>query len=452
MTKFEVIEDRASQKTAVVVLGAGGPAAPAVADLLAILGCDPPKSERYGTSKLAELNQAILESSGTESTPWASFNSSWLASPKATEFQRHALDLLQSEFGGSYLAVFHDAETARLLPFWNLVFDRAGVLPRYVLVVSDPAGIADELHEGVATEPAAAHLAWLRAALDAEGNSRGRLRAFVHAVQLNKNLAGTANGLAESLKLVFPRDIKRTFASDRHRVRQVREQLRRGASGPDVEGPVAADWVTATHQTLKHWASHGEDAEGRLVLDAIHDAFDEAIPVFLGVGHTVDGGHADVAPPTNARLQELQQELENARTAARIEATELRQALDERTQALEEAQEQLSARYSEIVTLTRMLATETAAARKFERNANRLGAIAQAFDRGVSRGGLAGAFDWLVPWRWKLRQIKRSIEREGLFNSSAYLNANLDVQSAGADPLRHYLAHGASEGRPLGID
>jgi hypothetical protein len=51
-----------------------------------------------------------------------------------------------------------------------------------------------------------------------------------------------------------------------------------------------------------------------------------------------------------------------------------------------------------------------------------------------------------------MQRANQKIERDALFDARAYLAANPDVESAGIDPLRHYLAHGASEGRPLGIE
>lgn len=529
MSKFELIEECAAQKTAVVILSAGGRAAPVMADLLKRLGCDAPASERNGTSKITEFNNAILESSGTLANHWTPFNTRWLASPKATEFLRKALEILQTEFDGSYLSVIQDTYTPRLLPFWNVVFDRAGVVPRYLFVISDPSEFAKDLYERFEIEQRIGHLIWLRAALDAEANSRGRLRAFAHAAQLSQP-AATLNSLAKTLKLTFPRDVQTTFASKDFRLKEFRKLVRRSESAPSgARASATADWVTNTHYTLTDWASNGEKREAGTSLDSIRNAFDEAVPIFLGVGEspapksaklreleqklealqsklrrteeasrlTEEEANLNVSKAeTRARLAEqatkeieiylkgrishlesalaqrmaevdetwqslddarreisaVKQELESARDAARIEVTELREANADGKQALDNAQEELRARYGEIVTLTRMLASETSAARKFERSARRLGAIAHTFERGATRGRIARWPDWILPWRWHLRRIKRSIEREGLFDSGAYLGANPDVESAGVDPLRHYLCHGASEDRPLGIE
>lgn len=422
MSKFELIEDCTAQRTAVVVLGAGGSATSAVGNVLVDLGCDAPASEGRGSNKIADLNKAVLSSSGIELHDWGAFNRNWLSSPKATEFLNRALELLKTEFGGSYLAVMQESSTARLLPFWNVVFDRAGIVPRYLCIVTDPAEVAEYLHRELEIEHRAGHLVWLRATLEVEANSRGSMRVFAHTEQLSEDPAATIMSAAKSLKMTFPRDVETTFATRKFRLKSYRDQIRSANVEPETFVPVTADWVTAAHQTLKEWSLSGETAEGRRVLDTIREAFDDAARAFPGASRTGVGDR------------------------------ELVKGDEEQSQSLEKAEEELRARYSEIVTLTRMLASETAAAKKYERNARRLGAIALAFEQGTPGRGAARWLDWIMPWRWQRLRIKRIIERDGLFDSRAYLAANRDVKEAGVDALRHYINHGAMEGRPLGCE
>lgn len=422
MSKFELIEDCTAQRTAVVVLGAGGSATSAVGNVFVDLGCDAPASEGRGSSKIADLNNAVLKSAAIEPNDWSAFNRNWLSSPKATEFLNRALELLKSEFGGSYLSVIQEASTARLLPFWNVVFDRSGIVPRYLCIVSDPAELAEYLHQQLKIDHRSGHLIWLRAMLEVEANSRGSMRVFAHTEQLGEDPAASVMSVAKSLKLTFPRDINTTFATRKFRLKSYRQQIRSASVEPETFVPVTADWVTAAHQILKEWSLGGETAEGRRILDTIREAFDSAARAFPSVSRTGASGR------------------------------DLAKGDEDRSQALEKAEEELRARYSEIVTLTRMLASETAAAKKYERNANRLGAIALAFERGASGRGHARWLDWILPWHWQRSRILRIIERDGLFDPSAYLAANRDVKEAGVDPLRHYLNHGAMEGRPLGCE
>ena len=45
------------------------------------------------------------------------------------------------------------------------------------------------------------------------------------------------------------------------------------------------------------------------------------------------------------------------------------------------------------------------------------------------------------------RRAVRTIARSGLFDTEWYQKSNPDVAALGIDPIRHYVAHGANEGR-----
>jgi hypothetical protein len=347
----DVSQACAAQQTALVLLSAGGFAAPAVADLLVSLGCDAAVSRGKGTDKIADFNKALLDSSGATLKDWAGFNSKWLASPKATEFLVGALELLKIEFDGSYLLLMQDTATARLLPFWNVVFDRAGILPRYLFIVSDPAEAAEDLNESLDIELEAGQLLWLRSFLDGEAQSRGRLRAFLGAAPLSQQPAKTVNSLAETLQLAFPRDVESTLASDDACLRQFRDLSRRSdekqASRMSPLGTV--EWVSVTHEILRDWAANGEKTDARPVLDAIREAFDEAVPIFVGIGQ---GSAA-----RNAEVRALEQQLETLgaenrsvqESARRVEeaAKEARRDLQGRISHLESALAQRTAEVDE---------------------------------------------------------------------------------------------------------
>ena len=48
---------------------------------------------------------------------------------------------------------------------------------------------------------------------------------------------------------------------------------------------------------------------------------------------------------------------------------------------------------------------------------------------------------------WALRREEERNRRQGLFDAEFYLEKYPDVRVAGLDPLRHYVEHGAVEGR-----
>lgn len=111
---------------------------------------------------------------------------------------------------------------------------------------------------------------------------------------------------------------------------------------------------------------------------------------------------------------------------------------------------QLRERYSEVVTLTRLLAEAGEASRRATRNAEWAAAIAVLF-QAKSGGTLSSGFLNFLPHAWHRARLLERLKREGLFDAEAYLRANPDVAQAGVDPLRHFLEHGIGEGRPSGL-
>src|SRR6516162_6858172 len=81
-------------------------------------------------------------------------------------------------------------------------------------------------------------------------------------------------------------------------------------------------------------------------------------------------------------------------------------------------------------------------------------------NRSSLRKALSGAY-WRMRWRFSanvqllrkkmtfLREIRR-IADSPFFNLEWYLLANPDLAIKGVDPARHYLMHGANEGRDPG--
>ncbi|MFT3975868.1 MAG: hypothetical protein QM688_01945 [Sphingomonas bacterium] len=485
MTDLKSIEACAAQKTVIVVLGDGGPAGPAMVRLLAFLGCDVPAS----SDAISRFNDAVLQSVGTIADQWTGFNRQWLASPKASEFLDRALEVLRSEFGGSYLAVIEDARMATLLPFWNVVFERAGLLPRYLFAMDDPADLAETLGTDRGIEPRGVHLAWLHTAIEAEYGTRGKLRSFVNSRAVRSDPVGTMDDLASRLQLVLPRNVEVALIARQDELDEIGQSLRSPVADGRLPAPMA-DWVRATWIIFEEWAAKGESAEAHYVLDAMREALDDAAPVFVGVGEGLSArvrtleqelaaANAEVRRSEAAALlaeqagerersdlrgrishlesalaQRMAQVDESDRmlNIAQRQADDQRRTIEESMRSLKDVQEQLRGRYAEIVTLTRMLASEDAAARKAERNAERAAAIARVFETGGGgKGVFLRRFGGFLPWRWHLRRIKRRLEREGLFDAAAYLAVNVDVAQAGIDPLEHYLRHGMNEGRPLGI-
>src|SRR6185295_8599812 len=55
--------------------------------------------------------------------------------------------------------------------------------------------------------------------------------------------------------------------------------------------------------------------------------------------------------------------------------------------------------------------------------------------------------NWLAHFRSPASRTAAVIGASGLFDSAWYLDSYPDVAARGVDPLRHYIRHGAREGR-----
>ena len=80
-----------------------------------------------------------------------------------------------------------------------------------------------------------------------------------------------------------------------------------------------------------------------------------------------------------------------------------------------------------------------AAEHKVHQLMRQMDALKRILPRLTARGKLRSRL-CLYPWR-------RIIVKSNLFDVDYYLESNPDVRQAGADPIKHYLLHGAAEGR-----
>jgi len=245
------------------------------------------------------------------------------------------------------------------------------------------------------------------------------------------------------------------------------------------------------------------DRQARVVaLSKLQKALDEELPEPLGrhlraiameaaertegrlramAKEVVDGAEAQAA---RSRLAALAERLEAAGVAleAQVDANVRAEAsLKEAIQQLEQHrlawQQGLSERSEEIARLSHLLLQAQDHGHRLEselmRSRARETALQQDRDAAAVRAGaaeqrLAGllaswswrlsaplrwpgsALQWLRPSRWRRLADRRAVAGSGLFDGDWYLARYPDVLAARSDPLDHYLAQGAAEGRDPG--
>lgn len=315
----------------------------ALARVLALAGCDLPKTlvapqadnvtGFWESQALSDLNEEILVSSGSSHLDWRPFDRGWYGSPAAAGFRVRAQEALSREFGDSRLFVLKDPRTCRLLEFWVDAAAAFGARPLVVSPIRNPLDVAASLHKRNQLDPFVAYLAWLRHVLDAEAGSRGVPRSFVRYEQLLSDAHACVDRIGRDLGVAWPQRSSPEMKSDIDAF--LAPDLCHHRSGDDrlLSNPRIPAWVRGTFAIADGWAQGGERKEDRAELNRIGTAFDEAAPTFSrALAASRREMYRRLAEHDVARRDVA--EREQRITALEAERNTLRRAVDERNQRI----------------------------------------------------------------------------------------------------------------------
>ncbi len=439
-------ENASSGRVCLLILGMHRSGTSALSRVLALLGADLPRALMpanqanetgyWESTPVAGLNDELLASAGSVWDDWLAFDPGWYASPKADEFKARVRAALEAEFATSSFFVLKDPRICRLAPFWFDVLETAGIRPLVLLPLRNPLEVAASLEKRDGFPPELGHLLWLRHVLEAEAASRGRPRLHCSYDELMTDWPRLAARTSEALNFSWPRAPERAAPEiDAF----LAEGLRHHREAPQrvAENPALSAWLRETHAILARWAAEGEDPADFPALDRIRAAFDEATPAFARlVAHGRDDARRaraaeQAGAEARASLTEMQHTLQETINRAEAERDAAHaEAAAEKT-GRHQAEMALAARIEEIVTLTRLM-------RARESGARASGAVNSLLDRPGLR---------LLPRALRIRQQMAWLRQSGIFDAEWYARAYPDVAAAGIDPLRHFVQHGAAEGR-----
>jgi predicted nucleic acid-binding Zn-ribbon protein len=220
-------------------------------------------------------------------------------------------------------------------------------------------------------------------------------------------------------------------ADGRARLARLEDELTRARAETDAATAEIADLRSASAEA----ASRAGEASAALRTElereqaALHSTREE----IAGIRRALDDGEAE-----HARLQKAL-----AARAVEIERLEDRQA--SREQALAEHAEKFEKLTGDLGQLTRLIESERADFRR-ERQASE-----ERHSKSIAMFGqiVANLASTALPWRKAAISSRwgRYLIEAGLFDPAWYLKNNPDVAAAGVDPIKHYLSHGAVEGR-----
>lgn len=402
------------RRTVVVVLGAHRSGTSALARVLGLVGCGLPTrivpanrsnpSGHWEPGTVVALNDRLLAAVGSSWDGWSRVDAVWNADPDRSSIEEGRRALLQ-DFGNEAVLVLKDPRLCRLLPFWLRVFDAAAMEVVAILPLRHPAEVAASLQARNGIPPAIGRLIWLRHVLEAERSSRTLRRLHCRFDELLDDWGGLVARAERQLGLSFAPVSAETAASISE---FLRPGLRHHVAVAD-RNPSRTGWVETVYGILGRWARNGEDPADHAVLDTLRGWFDAAEPV---LGDLMAAVRSDGEVPVSG----------------------MRPPVD---------------RDGEVAVLQDLLAEYERKLDCATRDNEWLRSVALA-GLGPDRRGWRGVLARMGAGELSRRWWRRELERPGIFDPVAYLNANPDVAEARLDPLRHYLLHGLGEVRPRG--
>ncbi len=197
------------KRSCILVLGMHRSGTSALTRTLNLLGASVPLSLMpasddneagfWESSRLMEVNDALLDAAGSRWDDWLPFDAMRMPAGKLQEFEARLADVVKDEFGDVPLIVLKDPRISRFTPVYLQVLASMGFDVYCMHITRNPHEVAQSLARRDAMPPAKAALLWLRHGLDAELATRGQNRAFLTYDTLIEDARSTASRLADWL-------------------------------------------------------------------------------------------------------------------------------------------------------------------------------------------------------------------------------------------------------------
>lgn len=276
----------------VVVLGMHRSGTSAMTRALEVLGIDlgntliPGIAENnekgfYEDIEINRLNSDILASMGKRWDSLHLMEAADLQRDAVAPLRERAVALLRSRLGERPFGM-KDPRIARLLPFWQAIFQELGLDPCYVIVVRHPLSIAHSLEKRDKFDPAKTYYLWLSHILPALSGTTGATRIVVDFDRMMAQPALELKRVALALDFPFSENSAAfmEFADE-----FLDEGLRHTCFGPEDlrHDPAANSDVIAAYELLSRLARDevpvdGPEVQGMLV--AIQERLRWFVPGF----------------------------------------------------------------------------------------------------------------------------------------------------------------------------
>ena len=466
-----------AHKTAIVILGVGQESDLTLMQVLGTLGCALSKDMRKSADAAAlggfepvamrHLDERLFEKAGASWDDVSPFHPEWRRSPGAKAIVKHAVEVLEDQFGNAPLLALGGRDLSRLFPLWAEALRLFACNVRPIVMLRSPLETGPKAADGRECSQSLAEMLWARRALDAEHFTRGMPRYFTSLERICQSWDLVTQDAQEALHLTWPKPP----ANVELEIGRILEgvHVSTDLQSRAMTSTLLPQWVRETYKILNGWAMSEEMAAHHALLDDLRADFDVAAAAF---GRVVRAERHEQLAAAEAQRGRMQAEIDSlSAKAAEAEAERAaflaeqvtwsseqqmlvaeRQALllerdallDEREllvaghDRLAAAQEALLAHAAEFETTAKELAAAKAALQDQRRTTTLLNADVQNLgDRvGDLEAELREAREEVASTRARRKEMARVIANRDAQLKARYEElAQLQRQIVGSDPL-----------------
>jgi hypothetical protein len=422
----------AGGRVCILVLGMHRCGTSALTRALSLLGAALPKQVlgalqgnqegHWEPRQLIDLHDRMLAEGGSRWDDWRRFDPTVLGLERLAHYKAEIVRILADEYGGAPLFVVKDPRICRLMPLWREILREAGVQPRFAISLRNPIEAARSLAARDRTPLEEACLLWLRHVLEAERETRGLARVFLHYHELLQAPEAIASAAMSRLGVTAPA----ASSENKERIRSSVDSRLRHHFVEDAEldkpAPAFYPWLRATHEAHSALVRSPSDEDAQRALDHVRIAFDAVTDTF--------------APGVAAREAALREWHDTA-----VKLHDLLVARNAADKAI----------YERIAELEEALApVRPSRPGQDEGPAKEREVMEKEFDAAFYAATYPDvAASGIDPLAHFLRHGWREGRRPRPdFDTHFYLVSNPDVAASGMNPFYHYLVWGRREGRP----
>jgi hypothetical protein len=272
----------------IIVLGVHRSGTSALTRVLNLLGAELPKhlmaagpsneKGHWESERLVVLHDELLAEAGSRWDDLSPFPTT-LGPERIAHYKAEIIRILAEEYGDMPLVVVKDPRMCRLMPLWRGVLNQIGAQARFVIPFRNPLEVARSLEKRNGLPLPHGCLLWLRDLLDAEYETRGTRRVFVHYHDLLIDPIRTANDIGSHLA-------ENWLTANEESGREIESfidiaQCHHFAKLEDLRYPVPAyQMLRETYEACAALVYHPADEKAQIRLDGVRTVFQSAAMSF----------------------------------------------------------------------------------------------------------------------------------------------------------------------------